>query len=186
MYRGLDFSPSGFGHLVPSIVKMVHPYYVRVLNDTLNNYIANNRHDLNNFFNQFIRNNLHIRELVPDTSEAQFTEIEVDNEKRIAINLHEFSSSADRKVAKPYSDKKAQKGEIEFLPYIMRKINGTEHYYKLIDYMDNHAEYKETTPWGKKNKYYEYSEFEEIESVIKPSEVSNLEDKETESDGVNP
>ena len=68
----------------------------------------------------------------------------------------------------------------------MRKINGTEHYYKLIDYMNNHAEYKETTPLGKKNKYYEYSEFEEIESVIKPSEVSNLDDKETESDGINP
>ena len=185
MYRGLDFSPSGFGHLVPSIVKMVHPYYVRVLNNTLKNY-ATDENDLSNFFNQFIRNNLHIRELVPDTSEAQFTEVEVDDEKRITIDLNEFSPSADRKVAKPYSDKKAFEGEIEFLPYIMRKIDGKEHYYKLMDSMDNHAEYKEVTPLGKKNKYYEYSEFEEIESVIKPSEVSNLEDKETESDGVNP
>jgi len=185
MYRGLDFSPSGFGHLVPSIVKMVHPYYVRVLNNTLKNY-ATDENDLSNFFNQFIRNNLHIRELVPDTSEAQFTEVEVDDEKRITIDLNEFSPSADRKVAKPYSDKKAFEGEIEFLPYIMRKFDGKEHYYKLMDSMDNHAEYKEVTPLGKKNKYYEYSEFEEIESVIKPSEVSNLEDKETESDGVNP
>ena len=185
MYRGLDFSPSGFGHLVPSIVKMVHPYYVRVLNNTLKNY-ATDENDLSNFFNQFVRNNLHIRELVPDTSEAQFTEVEVDDEKRITIDLNEFSPSADRKVAKPYSDKKAFEGEIEFLPYIMRKIDGKEHYYKLMDSMNNHAEYKEVTPLGKKNKYYEYSEFEEIESVIKPSEVSNLEDKETESDGVNP
>ena len=55
-----------------------------------------------------------------------------------------------------------------------------------MDYMNNHAEYKEITPLGNKNKYYEYSEFEEIESVIKPSVISNLEDKETESDGFNP
>jgi hypothetical protein len=40
MYRGLEFSPSGFGHLVPSIVKMTHPYYVRVLNNTLVNRTA--------------------------------------------------------------------------------------------------------------------------------------------------
>ena len=114
------------------------------------------------------------------------TGVFLDNELFLDIDLNEFSSSADRKVAKPYSDKKAFEGEIEFLPYIMRKIDGKEHYYKLMDSRDNHAQYKEVTPLGKKNKYYEYSEFEEIESVIKPSEVSNLEDKETESDGVNP
>jgi hypothetical protein len=43
--------------------------------------------------------------------------------------LDEFSKSGDRKVAKPYSEKTAANEEIEFLPYIMRKINGVEHYY---------------------------------------------------------
>ena len=49
MYRGLDFSPSGFGHLVSSIVKMVHPYYVRVLNNTLKNYATDENADYSQY-----------------------------------------------------------------------------------------------------------------------------------------
>lgn len=178
MYRGLDFSPSGFGHLVPSIVKMTHPYYVRVLNDTLVDNPADNS-DIKRFFNQFIRNNLNIRELVPDCSEAVFDESEdLEGNKIYSIELMETSPSGDRKVAKPYGKMDIAKGTIEFLPYIMRKINGVDHYYKLVDdSFARYAEYKEIQPLGKKNKYYEYNGFEsDIESVIKPSEPSPIQD----------
>lgn len=188
MYRGLEFSPSGFGHLVPSIVKMTHPYYVRVLNNTLVNRTADSN-ETQRFFNQFIRNNLHIRELVPDCSDAQFEDIEdSEGNKRITISLDEFSKSGDRKVAKPYSEKTAANEEIEFLPYIMRKINGVEHYYQLTDDLINAAEYKEIQPLGKKNKYYEYNGLEsDIESVIKPSEPSPIQDNnDTDNEQFNP
>ena len=188
MYRGLEFSPSGFGHLVPSIVKMTHPYYVRVLNNTLVNSTADSN-ETQRFFNQFIRNNLHIRELVPDCSDAQFENIEdYEGNKKITISLDEFSKSGDRKVAKPYSEKTAANEEIEFLPYIMRKINGVEHYYQLTDDSINAAEYKEIYPLGKKNKYYEYNGLEsDIESVIKPSEPSPIQDNnDTDNEQFNP
>lgn len=188
MYRGLEFSPSGFGHLVPSIVKMTHPYYVRVLNDTLVDNPADYS-DVHRFFDQFIRNNLNVRELVPDCSEAKFDENEdFEGNKIYSISLDERSPSNDRKTAKPYGEKAAMEGDITFLPYVMRKINGVEHYYKLTSSLNGSAEYKEIQPLGKKNRYYEYNGLEsDIESVIKPSEASPIQDNNNvDSEQTNP
>lgn len=159
-FKGFGFSPSGFGHLTSTQVKLDSEQYIRSLREVMTNPI-----DVDNFWRQYILNHMDNRTLVPDVSKSSI-EIEADTQS-FAIKLDKYSSFDDKQLAKPF-DPSTDK-EFKYHEYVYFNVKGRELYFQLINVQDGTAEYSIVKPLGLKNQYVEYQygmDANAMESVI--------------------
>lgn len=171
-YKGLGFSPNGFSHLAPVAVKMNTGNYVETLEDM---YFE--KADVTTFIGQYFRNHLDDRTLVPDITGASYvSEVNLETEN-FDVKVDFNSSMADKKIAKPFDDKKTP----EYLPYVHVNYKGADLYFERVNAPNSLiASYQRVQPLGVKNQYVEYDSnaSEDMESVVpKPqSYKANLND----------
>lgn len=171
-YKGLGFSPNGFSHLAPVAVKMNSGNYVETLEDM---YFE--KTDVATFIGQYFRNHLDDRTLVPDITGASYvSEINLETEN-FDVKVDFNSSMADKKIAKPFDDKKTP----EYLPYVHVNYKGADLYFERVNAPNSLiASYQRVQPLGVRNQYVEYDSnaSEDMESVVpKPqSYKANLND----------
>lgn len=157
-FKGFGFSPSGFSHLTPYIIKKISSDYI----NGLNNVYKDIPMDLESFKGQFMLNH---PELIQDVTSSS---IELnDDTDSFEIALDKFSSIEDKQFAKPLQEDT----EIEFLPFVKFFYKGKERiFYKTPDSPNsNSAIYKEIKKLGLKNQYVEYEygvEYINVESTI--------------------
>jgi hypothetical protein len=171
-YKGLGFSPNGFSHLAPVAVKENTGNYIETLEDM---YFE--KADVTTFIGQYFRNHLDDRTLVPDITGASYvSEVNLETENfDVKVDLN--SSMADKKIAKPFDDKKTP----EYLPYVHVNYKGADLYFERVNAPNSLiASYQRVQPLGVKNQYVEYDSnaSEDMESVVpKPqSYKANLND----------
>lgn len=171
-YKGLGFSPNGFSHLAPVAVKENTGNYVETLEDM---YFE--KADVTTFIGQYFRNHLDDRTLVPDITGASYvSEVNLETEN-FDVKVDFNSSMADKKIAKPFDDKKTP----EYLPYVHVNYKGADLYFERVNAPNSLiASYQRVQPLGVKNQYVEYDSnaSEDMESVVpKPqSYKANLND----------
>lgn len=171
-YKGLGFSPNGFSHLAPVAVKENTGNYVETLEDM---YFE--KADVTTFIGQYFRNHLDDRTLVPDITGASYvSEINLETEN-FDVKVDFNSSMADKKIAKPFDDKKTP----EYLPYVHVNYKGADLYFERVNAPNSLiASYQRVQPLGVRNQYVEYDSnaSEDMESVVpKPqSYKANLND----------
>ena len=171
-YKGLGFSPNGFSHLAPVAVKENTGNYVETLEDM---YFE--KSDVTTFIGQYFRNHLDDRTLVPDITGASYvSEVNLETEN-FDVKVDFNSSMADKKIAKPFDDKKTP----EYLPYVHVNYKGADLYFERVNAPNSLiASYQRVQPLGVKNQYVEYDSnaSEDMESVVpKPqSYKANLND----------
>lgn len=171
-YKGLGFSPNGFSHLAPVAVKENTSNYVETLEDM---YFE--KADVTTFIGQYFRNHLDDRTLVPDITGASYvSEVNLETEN-FDVKVDFNSSMADKKIAKPFDDKKTP----EYLPYVHVNYKGADLYFERVNAPNSLiASYQRVQPLGVKNQYVEYDSnaSEDMESVVpKPqSYKANLND----------
>lgn len=171
-YKGLGFSPNGFSHLAPVAVKMNTGNYVETLEDM---YFE--KSDVTTFIGQYFRNHLDDRTLVPDITGASYvSEVNLETQN-FDVKVDFNSSMADKKIAKPFDDKKTP----EYLPYVHVNYKGVDLYFERVNAPNSLiASYQRVQPLGVKNQYVEYDSnaSEDMESVVpKPqSYKANLND----------
>lgn len=171
-YKGLGFSPNGFSHLAPVAVKMNTGNYVETLEDM---YFE--KSDVTTFIGQYFRNHLDDRTLVPDITGASYvSEVNLETQN-FDVKVDFNSSMADKKIAKPFDDKKTP----EYLPYVHVNYKGADLYFERVNAPNSLiASYQRVQPLGVKNQYVEYDSnaSEDMESVVpKPqSYKANLND----------
>lgn len=171
-YKGLGFSPNGFSHLAPVAVKENTGNYVETLEDM---YFE--KTDVATFIGQYFRNHLDDRTLVPDITGASYvSEVNLETEN-FDVKVDFNSSMADKKIAKPFDDKKTP----EYLPYVHVNYKGADLYFERVNAPKSLiASYQRVQPLGVKNQYVEYDSnaSEDMESVVpKPqSYKANLND----------
>lgn len=171
-YKGLGFSPNGFSHLAPVAVKMNTGNYVETLEDM---YFE--KSDVTTFIGQYFRNHLDDRTLVPDITGASYvSEVNLETQN-FDVKVDFNSSMADKKIAKPFDDKKTP----EYLPYVHVNYKGADLYFERVNAPNSLiASYQKVQPLGVKNQYVEYDSnaSEDMESVVpKPqSYKANLND----------
>lgn len=157
-FKGFGFSPSGFSHLTPYIIKKISSDYI----NGLNNVYKDIPMDLESFKGQFMLNH---PELIQDVTSSN---IELNGDTNsFEIALDKFSSIEDKQFAKPLQED----AEIEFLPFVKFFYKGKERiFYKTPDNpSSNSAIYKEIKKLGLKNQYVEYEygvEYINVESTI--------------------
>lgn len=171
-YKGLGFSPNGFSHLAPVAVKENTGNYIETLEDM---YFE--KADVTTFIGQYFRNHLDDRTLVPDITGASYvSEVNLETEN-FDVKVDFNSSMADKKIAKPFDDKKTP----EYLPYVHVNYKGADLYFERVNAPNSLiASYQRVQPLGVKNQYVEYDSnaSEDMESVVpKPqSYKANLND----------
>lgn len=174
-YKGFGFTPQGFGHLAPSGIKLDNKSYIQALRG-LGTMNINPKH----FVDQFIRNNLFERSIVPSIIGSGLPI--KPNTKDFEINLNEYSDYKVRQVAHPYED-----GETPvFHEYIHFSSSGQDLYFELVNdgnHTPGKALYRKIIPLGLKNQYIEYdfnNYADTIESIITSgvtSEIDSLNEK---------
>lgn len=165
-FKGFGFSPSGFGHLTSTQVKLNSRDYIRSLREVMTNPI-----DVNNFWRQYVRNHMDNRSLVPDVSKSSI-EVGVDTEG-FNIKLDKYSSFDDKQLAKPF-DPSTDK-EFTYHEYVYFNVKGRDMYFQLINVDAGTAEYSRIKPLGLKNQYVEYQygmDASAMESVVSSAEPS--------------
>lgn len=159
-YKGLGFSPNGFSHLAPVAVKENTGNYVETLEDM---YFE--KADVTTFIGQYFRNHLDDRTLVPDITGASYvSEVNLETEN-FDVKVDFNSSMADKKIAKPFDDKKTP----EYLPYVHVNYKGADLYFERVNAPNSLiASYQRVQPLGVKNQYVEYDSnaSEDMESVV--------------------
>ena len=159
-YKGLGFSPNGFSHLAPVAVKMNTGNYVKTLKDM---YFEQG--DVTTFIGLYFRNHLDDRTLVPDITGASYvSEVNLETES-FDVKVDFNSSMADKKIAKPFDDKKTP----EYLPYVHVNYKGADLYFERVNAPNSLiASYQRVQPLGVKNQYVEYDSnaSEDMESVV--------------------
>lgn len=159
-YKGLGFSPNGFSHLAPVAVKMNAGNYIETLEDM---YFE--KADVTTFIGQYFRNHLDDRTLVPDITGASYvSEVNLETQN-FDVKVDFNSSMADKKIAKPFDDKKTP----EYLPYVHVNYKGADLYFERVNDPNSLvASYQRVQPLGVKNQYVEYDSnaSEDMESVV--------------------
>ena len=159
-YKGLGFSPNGFSHLAPVAVKMNTGNYIETLEDM---YFE--KADVSNFIGQYFRNHLDDRTLVPDITGASYvSEVNLETQN-FDVKVDFNSSMDDKKIAKPFDDKKTP----EYLPYVHINYKGADLYFERVNAPNSLvASYQRVQPLGVKNQYVEYDSnaSEDMESVV--------------------
>lgn len=159
-YKGLGFSPNGFSHLVPVAVKENTGNYIETLEDM---YFE--KADVISFIGQYFRNHLDDRTLVPDITGASYvSEVNLETQS-FDVKVDFNSSMADKKIAKPFDDKKNP----EYLPYVHINYKGADLYFERVNAANSLvASYQRVEPLGVKNQYVEYDSnaSEDMESVV--------------------
>ena len=159
-YKGLGFSPNGFSHLAPVAVKENTGNYIETLEDM---YFE--KADVTTFIGQYFRNHLDDRTLVPDITGASYvSEVNLETEN-FDVKVDFNSSMADKKIAKPFDDKKTP----EYLPYVHVNYKGADLYFERVNAPNSLvASYQRVQPLGVKNQYVEYDSnaSEDMESVV--------------------
>lgn len=159
-YKGLGFSPNGFSHLAPVAVKMNTGNYIETLKDM---YFE--KADVTTFIGLYFRNHLDDRTLVPDiTGVSYVSEVNLETES-FDVKVDFNSSMTDKKIAKPFDDKKTP----EYLPYVHINYKGADLYFERVNDLNSLvASYQRVQPLGVKNQYVEYDSnaSEDMESVI--------------------
>lgn len=170
-FKGFGFSPSGFGHLTSTQVKLSSADYIRSLREVMNHPI-----DISNFWRQYIRNHMNNRSLVPDVSKSS-VEVDVDTQG-FFIKLAPHSTFEDKQLAKPF-DSTVDK-EFIYHEYVYFNVRGRDMYFQLINTEAGVAEYSRIQPLGLKNQYVEYHygmDANAMESVIStPTPSSSIND----------
>lgn len=159
-YKGLGFSPNGFSHLAPVAVKMNTGNYIETLEDM---YFE--KADVTTFIGQYFRNHLDDRTLVPDITGASYVSKVNLETQNFDVKVDFNSSMADKKIAKPFDDKKTP----EYLPYVHVNYKGADLYFERVNAPDSLvASYQRVQPLGVKNQYVEYDSnaSEDMESVV--------------------
>lgn len=159
-YKGLGFSPNGFSHLAPVAVKENTGNYIETLEDM---YFE--KADITTFIGQYFRNHLDDRTLVPDITGASYvSEVNLETQN-FDVKVDFNSSMADKKIAKPFDDKKTP----EYLPYVHVNYKGADLYFERVNAPNSLvASYRRVQPLGVKNQYVEYDSnaSEDMESVV--------------------
>lgn len=159
-YKGLGFSPNGFSHLAPVAVKENTGNYIETLEDM---YFE--KADVSNFIGQYFRNHLDDRTLVPDITGASYVSKVNLETQNFDVKVDFNSSMADKKIAKPFDDKKTP----EYLPYVHINYKGADLYFERVNAPNSLvASYQRVQPLGVKNQYVEYDSnaSEDMESVV--------------------
>ena len=169
-YRnGFAFGPESFIHIASTNLRLAVPEYVNKLRS-----ILDSQDDYSLFIDQFVRNHLDNRQLVPDVGSPSEEVLQggLLDETGKMRDLLIFAvdpklASSDRKVIKSTTVTDAGT-EYEFMPYIAVKQKGSWYYYKCLGSMGgNVAEYTRIEPLGYRNAFLEYEYGQEnVETVI--------------------
>lgn len=170
-FKGFGFSPSGFVHLTPYIIKKINSDYINGLNNVYKDIPI----DLKSFERQFMLNH---PELIQDVTNSS---IDLDDDTNsFEITLDKLSSVEDKQFSKPFKED----CNIEFLQFVKFFDKGKERiFYKTEEGPnDNTAIYKEIKRLGLKNQYVEYEygvDIINVESIIPEPVERNIASKFT-------
>lgn len=174
--NGLSFGSNSFGHLCPLIVLESIPGYTDKLYSMLN---SDNYDD---FVDQFVRNNLNNRSLVPEVPKKasfRFTDDEGNLLDEVDLHVDKDSSIEDKTIVKRFG-----KDDVIFMNYIMVNTDSGPVYYRFMEYGEDgiySGVYQRVEPLGRYNSYIEYEYgVENPQSII--SSDSNIGEQNTKSE----
>lgn len=182
-YRnGFAFGPNSFIHLAPVAVRKAIPGYI----DTLRTLLTLND-DYSQFMDQYIRNHLDNRKLVPeipDTSSVKFVDEDNEIKDEVTFVIDDSAALGDETVVKERTGT-SDNPTYDFFEYIGKRIRGGWAYYKLESSetsKGNVAIYKRIEPLGFRNSFIEYEygkDADSMNTVIKKDNINYDPDAET-------
>ena len=182
-YRnGFAFGPNSFIHLAPVAVRKAIPGYI----DTLRTLLTSND-DYSQFMDQYIRNHLDNRKLVPeipDTSSVKFVDEDNEIKDEVTFVIDDSATLGDETVIKERTGT-PDSPTYDFFEYIGKRIKGRWAYYKLESSetsKGNVATYKRIEPLGFRNSFIEYEygkDADSMNTVIKKNNTNYNPDAET-------
>lgn len=182
-YRnGFAFGPNSFIHLAPVAVRKAIPGYI----DTLRTLLTSND-DYSQFVDQYIRNHLDNRKLVPeipDTSSVKFVDEDSKIKEKVTFVIDNNATLGDETVIKERTGT-PDSPTYDFFKYIGKRIKGGWAYYKLESLetsKGNVATYKRIEPLGFRNSFIEYEygkDADSMNTVIKKNNTNYDPDAET-------
>lgn len=160
--NGFNFGNDSFIHLAPTELKLNIDNYVSGLNQLITKKVEKegifNYDTLDTFIEQFYKNHLYNRNLVPEMNSIDENEFLNNNEVLDNINIKVILEDN-----KNIEFIKNNEDGLDVIPYFVKKINENEYYYQLdinnSKYNEKEviANYKRIEPLGMRGNFLEYS-----------------------------
>jgi len=177
MTNGFAFSPQSMMHLVPTSIKeSIVDYEGNSIFDRMSDLIDTTvMFDGDTFINQFVRNNLSNKQLVPQVNSLDtklFLENGVIKEITEIIKPNRISNSD------LYKDK-TSKSKAPYLKYININLNNKDYYFS-VEIVGDGVRYNKINPLGITNYFVEYTQGQDIESIFNQEQIAAAIPNETD------